>query len=90
MLQITKVLFNNKIGKIYLERIPLTLESITDIPFPDALHIYDQSLQGFYALASLVDGGCFPVSDENIGINCQSICKVWMNSQFNRNYPSRN
>lgn len=45
---------SNYRGKIYIERIPLTLDTITDIPFPDALHIYSQSLQGFHTLTSEV------------------------------------
>ena len=42
---------------------------MTDIPFPDALHVYSQSLQGFHILASQVENGCFPVSEEHIGVN---------------------
>lgn len=62
---------------------------MTDIPFPDALHIYSQSLIGFHYIASEIVKNCFPISEEHIGINCESICKVWMNSKFDRNFPSR-
>lgn len=36
-----------KLGSLYLERIPLTLSDVTDIPFPDVLHVHNQSLNGF-------------------------------------------
>ena len=36
-----------KLGSLYLERMPLTLSDVTDIPFPDVLHVHNQSLNGF-------------------------------------------
>ncbi len=49
------------LGKIYIENIPLTLETVTDVPFPDALHFYSQSLQGFHYLASNIVKEPFPI-----------------------------
>lgn len=32
---------------LYLESIPIRLCNIKSIPFPDALHLYDQALNGY-------------------------------------------
>ena len=34
-------------GHFYTEWIPITLQDMTDIPFPDILHLYHQTLTGF-------------------------------------------
>ena len=34
-------------GRIFLENDQLKLSDISDIPFPDALHLYGQALKGF-------------------------------------------
>lgn len=41
-------------------------------------------------LASEVVKNCFPISSEYIGINCESVCKVWMNTRYEKNFPGRN
>lgn len=48
---VTKVNLNENIGYVYIERIPLRLSNITDIPFPDILHAYFNALEGFQILA---------------------------------------
>ena len=52
---------------LYLEKIPIRLCDLHDFPFPDALHLYDQALTGYYDLARFM--GCFPVESDYIGIN---------------------
>jgi hypothetical protein len=69
---------------LFLEHIPITLSDIEHIPYPDHLHIYDQSFKGFQQLATAV--GCFIVEDEHIGINEKGIVKVWLNGDFHRSF----
>lgn len=37
-------------GHVYTEWIPITLENVVHVPFPDVLHIYHQALSGFQKL----------------------------------------
>jgi hypothetical protein len=46
-------------ASLFLEKIPIRLCDLRNIPFPDVLHLYEQVLVGFYELARVV--GCFPV-----------------------------
>lgn len=68
-----------------MERIPLTLSDVTDIPFPDILHVHHQSLSGYERLAKRY--GNFPINEDCIGINNQNKVKVWHNHEFNQPYP---
>jgi hypothetical protein len=63
-----------------LEKIPIRLCDLRNIPFPDALHLYDQALNGFYELARVV--GCFPVESDYIGINERGVVKVWAGAKW--------
>ena len=46
-----KVIFSKIIlGNIFLERIPVRLSNVSDLPFPDVLHVNKQSLEGFKRL----------------------------------------
>ena len=38
------------IGSLMIEKIPITLADVKDIPFPDILHVYYQCLSGFHKL----------------------------------------
>jgi len=40
--------------KLYIESIPIRLSDIEHIPFPDYLHLYNQTLNGFKQLAETV------------------------------------
>jgi hypothetical protein len=50
-----------------VERIPLRLSNIEDIPFPDVLHLLDHCLQGFKVLSGVV--GFFHVDEDQVGVN---------------------
>ena len=50
-----------------MERIPLRLSNVKDIPFPDTLHLYDASINGYRQLKTAV--GPFHMDEEQIGIN---------------------
>lgn len=52
--------------------------------------MYSQSLVGFHILSKDIVKYCFPVSEEMIGISCESVCKVWMNEKYERTVPTRN
>lgn len=41
------------IGYVFTERIPLRLSDLMDIPFPDVLHVYNQTLNGFQRLSKM-------------------------------------
>ena len=47
-------------GSIFLERIPLRLNEIKDLPFPDSVHLIHNCLRGFRELYNRV--GSFTVS----------------------------
>lgn len=65
-----------------MEKIPIRLCDLHDIPFPDALHLYDQALTGYYDLARFM--GCFPVESDYIGINERGVVKVWAGAKWAR------
>ena len=65
---------------IFIERLRLRLSNITDLPYPDILHLYDASLQGFAQLADVV--GFFRVDEDQIGVNDQGHVKVWLSPAF--------
>jgi hypothetical protein len=67
---------------LYLEKIPIRLCDLKNIPFPDALHLYDQTLGGFYELAR--NFGCFPVESDYIGINERGVVKVWAGAKWSQ------
>ena len=69
-------------GHIFNERIPLRLNEIKDIPFPDSLHLVNASFLGFKELFDKV--GSFSVNDHLIGINSEAKVKVWVNSDFGK------
>ena len=75
-------------GNIFLERIPIRLSDINEIPYPDILHFYSQCFKGFGLLYSLF--GCFDVTEELVGCNCEGRVKVWINSDFEAIYPDIN
>jgi hypothetical protein len=37
-------------GNVYLEHIPVRLNQINEIPYPDVLHVYHQAFRGFAKL----------------------------------------
>lgn len=70
--------------RLFIEAIPIRLSDIEHIPFPDYLHLYNQTLRGFHQLAKEI--GYFSVEEELIGINSKGIVKVWMNEQFEKSF----
>jgi hypothetical protein len=58
----------------------LRLSNINDIPYPDALHLYDAVLHGYAQLSEVV--GCFHVDEEQVGVNELGQVKVWLNTAF--------
>lgn len=62
---------------MFIERVQLRLSNITDIPFPDILHVYDQALQGYDLLSK--EFGFFEVGEEKICVNSAGVIKVWAN-----------
>lgn len=69
-------------GHMFTERIPLRLNEIKDIPFPDSLHLVNASLLGFRELFDKI--GSFSVTDHLIGVNSEAKVKVWVNSDFGK------
>ena len=51
--KIISVFFIIIVGHIYTERIPIKLSDLSDIPYPDVLHFYNQTLNGFQRLAKM-------------------------------------
>ena len=76
----------NYVGELYLERIPITLSNITDIPFPDVLHMYHQALTGFQRLSRWA--GHFELNEDCIGVNGKNVVKVWFHHEYDRAYPT--
>lgn len=72
-------------GFLYTERIPLRMNEIKDLPFPDTLHLVNACLRGFRELY-LKTGG-FEVNDHMIGINSDAKVKVWMSEDFGSERP---
>lgn len=69
-------------ASLFLEKIPIRLCDLRNIPFPDVLHLYDQALNGFYELGRVV--GCFPVESDYIGINERGVVKVWAGPKWSQ------
>ena len=69
-------------GHVFTERIPLRLNEIKDLPYPDTLHLLNACLRGFKELYLKV--GSFTVSEHMIGINYDAKVKVWANSDFGK------
>ena len=63
-----------------MERIPLRLSNVTEIPFPDILHLHSQALKGFDLLQK--EAGPFYVDEDHFGIRKDGVVKVWCNKEF--------
>lgn len=72
-------------GSVYLERIPVRLAQINEIPFPDVLHLYHQAFRGFSKLFDKV--GYFDPTEGMIGINQQGRVKIWLNDNLSKGLP---
>jgi hypothetical protein len=72
-------------GNIYLERIPLRLQQLNEIPYPDVLHLYHQAFRGFAKLFDKV--GYFEPIDSLICINQQRRVKIWLNENLASSIP---
>lgn len=48
-------------GNVYTEWIPITLNNIVHVPFPDILHVYKQAFDGADTLSNAK--GCFTVNE---------------------------
>ena len=69
---------------MYIEHTPYRLSSINDIPLPENLYILCSALLGFQKLHGLI--GYFRPNEDMLGIDCEGRVKVWLNSDFSRNY----
>ncbi len=78
--------FYLNLGSIFLERIPVRLSNVSDLPSPDVLHVNKQALEGFGVLSQ--DVGFFGITEDHIGFNSEGVAKVWMNKDFEKTYPS--
>lgn len=65
---------------MFVEKIPLRLSNVEDIPYPDVIHLYDACLNGFSQLTTVI--GFFPVDEDFIGVNEQGQIRVWLNTAF--------
>jgi hypothetical protein len=81
--------FCSAVGRhsIFLERIPIRLEDVEHVPYPDYLHLFDAALKGYAQLARCV--GFFPVEEAMIGINEHGVVKSWLNEDFANSRPFR-
>ena len=73
-------IFYEYLGEVYNERIPVRFSEITHIPFPDNLHVYNQTFNGYHKLARKF--GPFKVDEESIGVNNNHVAKVWHSANF--------
>lgn len=72
-------------GNLYLERVPLRLSDIDEIPYPDVLHLYAQCFKGY---AELYDAmGYFDIIEEMICINSGGVVKVWLSKNLDKYMP---
>jgi len=65
---------------IFVERVPFRLSNVKDIPYPDVLHLYDSTINGFQQLTQVVP--YFRIDEDQIGINENGKVKVWLNPDF--------
>lgn len=68
-----------------MERIPLKLEAVQHIPFPDVLHLYSNALSGYNKLVKIV--GPFRPQEEQIGFNNNGEAKVWLSGDYSAARP---
>ena len=73
-------------GNVYTEWIPITLNNVAYVPFPDVLHLYKQSLDGTDTLSSAK--GLFAINEEMIGINAEDVVKVYHSPDFAQVQPA--
>lgn len=73
---------SRSIAHIFLEKIPIRISDLKDLPIPDAIHTFSQCLQGYGELASIF--GCFRVHPEYIGVNEMGVVKVWAGSNWSQ------
>lgn len=66
--------------KVIIEKIPLRMSNIQDIPYPDVLHLLDVCIRGYRQLANKV--GFFGVDEDQIGVNEKGQARVWLNTYF--------
>ena len=72
-------------AKVYIERIPIKLSDIKDIPYPDNLYVLLAALDGFDRIVQ--KAGFFEIQEYMICVNRQGEIKVWINDNLSRNYP---
>lgn len=71
---------SRSVAHVFIEKIPLRLHDLRNLPLPDVIHCYDQCLRGFQELAK--EYGCFRVHPQYIGVNEQGVVKVWAGDQW--------
>ena len=73
---------------IYLERIPIRLFEIMDMPLSEGLYMLEVALEGYEKMFEKT--GYFEVSPDMIGINRQGKVKIWINKNLSKNFPDFN
>lgn len=68
---------------IKLEKFPLRLSQLTDLPLFKTLYLLKESIIGFERLFAKF--GAFPVTPRMVGLNQQNKCKVWLNESLANN-----
>jgi hypothetical protein len=71
---------SRSVAHIFIEKIPVRICDLRDLPLTDLLHVYNQCLQGYMEFARRM--GCFRVQSEYIGVNERGVVKVWAGPQW--------
>lgn len=73
------------VENILVERIPIRFSNVKDIPFPDILHVYEATINGFSELQKYA--GNFHIDEDQIGVNDNGNVKVWLNTAYQLFHP---
>lgn len=58
---------NHHLVSMYVEKIPVRLSQLRDLPYPEILHLYSNIIAGFREIYRKV--GYFPIDESMVGIN---------------------
>ena len=73
------------VGTVYIEHISLRLSDIDELPLADGLYVMLEALEGYNYLYQ--HAGYFRIEEEQIGLDRTGRVKVWVNSDYSKNYP---
>ena len=72
-------------SEVYTEHAIGRLSDYKDIPYPENIYVANVVLEGFHDLFEMV--GYFEPTENQICVNDRYEMKVWLNSDFSRDYP---